>query len=354
MSFTTSDLPAEIQQNTSAIILLNSSCQALIETSMTPVASKWYDTLNSQLGQIEDLIINWRQGGYLYFYNTNLANIIACGEDFQKQKTVIDALFKTLENNITNANKKVLNDALNALLPPINNIVTAINGYEAALKAYEINVQKVLTEMEKTIAAIQSQEQNIAEDIKLINTKIANLQSEIKTDREAIAKAKASKKRGIVDTIFGVLIIPFSFGLSSILAGIGVGTIVEADNKVSDMQNKIKSFQKDITSDTNKIAEDKQEISILNALLMSGNIMTNDINFIEVCLDSLKVSWGVLGGELTGTATKITDATDSDEIIITQTWFDAACNEWDLILTSARQLYTAGQVPITTNKVKIG
>ena len=354
MSFNSKDVISDMHTSMAAIALFNSSCQALIETSINPVESNWYNALSFELGEIEKLIISWRQGGYLYFYNSNLQNIIDCGQAFNDKKSEIDIQYEALAKDLSDSKRQVLDQVLNSLLPPITTIVNAITGYEVALKSYEQQVQNILDKMNDTITAIQKQESELQEDIEIINVKISNMQQQIQTDLEAIAKAKAARKRGITETVFGVILAPFTFGVSTILAGIGVATIVEAEDKISDMRNHISSFQQDISADTQKLGQDKQEITVLNGLLLSANIMIGNINFIERSMDTLKVSWGTLQGELQGAAQKVLDAKSVQDVIVSQTWFDAACDEWIIILDTANALLDTGQAPISTQKVQIG
>ena len=41
-----------------SILLLNSSCQAVIEAEITEVSSPWYDQLDRELGAAENLVVD--------------------------------------------------------------------------------------------------------------------------------------------------------------------------------------------------------------------------------------------------------------------------------------------------------
>src|SRR5690606_40654466 len=99
-----------------------------------------------------------------------------------------------------------------------------------------------------------------------INQKIDNFKSQIKADREAIAKAKKAREKGIVETIFGVILAPITLGASLILAGIGVASIAEAESKISDMEKSISQYQKSIVSDQANLSDDQKEVTTLNSL----------------------------------------------------------------------------------------
>src|SRR5690606_5618063 len=122
-----------------------------------------------------------------------------------------------------------------------------------------------------------------------INQKITNLQNQIKTDRKAIAKAKEARKKGITETIFGVLLAPFTLGASLILAGIGVASIAEADQKISEMEKSITKYQKSIVDDQVNLTDDQKAVSSLKGLLMGLSSVLSDMNLISESLQVLKV-----------------------------------------------------------------
>ena len=185
-----------------------------------------------------------------------------------KSQKSIDALYDQLNSGYSDALKQKIVGNLKALADPISNIITQMNDYTQKLNDFGKQMQVVHSNMERTIGRIQAQETAIQGEINEINQKIKNLQSQIKTDREAIAKAKAARKRGIIETIFGVLFAPFTFGASLILAGIGVASIAEAEDKISDMENSISGYQKSIASDQVNLSKDQKEVASLKSLLI--------------------------------------------------------------------------------------
>ena len=67
---------SEIDASIGSILLLNSSCQAVIEAEITEVSSPWYDQLDHELGAAENLVVGWRRSGVLYF-QTDILDTIA-------------------------------------------------------------------------------------------------------------------------------------------------------------------------------------------------------------------------------------------------------------------------------------
>lgn len=351
MSFNGPTVVDETRQFVNAILLFNSSSQAIMEASIDPVASSWYDTLNGLLGDAESLVIEWRQGAWLYYYDDSLQNIVSCGEAYLQNKSTVEALFDKLKADITPANRKALVDALDKLKPPADALISSMTDYQKALGKFEDKVQSVLDKMKHTVAEIQAQEHKIQDEIATINQKIKNLKSQIKTDREAIAKAKSARKKGIIETVFGVVFAPFTGGLTLILAGIGVSTIAQADDKIDEMQKSISSYQKDISQDQSQLSKDQREISTLHGLVISAELMIDDMNFIVQSLDPLRTSFTELSKELVQTLSKIDKAEQASEVIVAKAWYDAVCDELQTVVSEAKSMSNR---PIDAHKVRIG
>ena len=91
----------QISDSIGAMLLLNSSCQALIQAEISPSSSPWYPILNQELGQAENLVVGWRQNGYRYFQTEILQQIDACAQRFLAAQPHIDGLFASLEQDCT-------------------------------------------------------------------------------------------------------------------------------------------------------------------------------------------------------------------------------------------------------------
>lgn len=351
MSFNGNSTVEQINNSMNSMLLLHSSCQAIIQAEIQQVDSEWYNKLDQELGEAENLVINWRQNGYLYFHQLILQEITNYGQTFLASKTTIDALFKKLSQTFSEPEKQKLITALKSLMPPLQTMIAQISQYQVKLQAFEKDMQKPHSEMNQTIAEVQEQEDEIQSEINSINAQIKELSKQIQTDRKAIAKAKKARTRGIVETIFGVLLAPISFGASLVLAGIGVATIAEAEGDISNMKSQIGKYQKTISGDQTTLSNDQKTIATLKGLSMSTEIAINDIALIGTALDNLRLTWGVLNGELQGEVQKLDKATTAQELIVIQAWYNAACIEWNLIITHTQDLNSR---TITTTHVNVG
>ena len=161
MSFNAETTIQQINHSMNAMLLLHSSCQAIIEVSIEQVDSSWYNTLDQELGKAENLVLAWRQNGYLYFHQLILQEITNYGQSFDASKATIDALFVELENNYSKATKLKLINSLTALISPLKTMISQITEYQTKLQIFETQMQKPHGEMNKTIAQVQAQEQQI-------------------------------------------------------------------------------------------------------------------------------------------------------------------------------------------------
>jgi DNA repair exonuclease SbcCD ATPase subunit len=241
---------------------------------------------------------------------------------------------------------------LEALAGPLQTLSDGIGGYRSALASYETRMVDVEQRMQDTVAKIQVQEDSIKAQIAAINAKIEGLRQQIQTAREAIAKAKEKRTEGIVETIFGVIAAPFTGGLSLVIAGIGVSSIVEAESVINQLEGDIRNQQTAIVQDQRQMSKDQVEISGLQALVMSADLILHDIAFLDTSLDTLRTGWGVVAGELQGTITKVKDAEDSDIGVVVQAWFNGAVKEMAIVVKGVEGM--GGQNPPVTNRVRIG
>lgn len=321
----------QISDSIGAMLLLNSSCQALIQVSLAPSSSPWYAVLDQELGEAEDLVVGWRQNGYRYFQDEILAQIDTCGKSFVGARAAIDALFQQLEARFDSGVQDRIVAGLKALETPVQGMIDAIGGYSARLATFEQAMADPYARMNQSIGQIQAQEADIQQQITTINAQIAQLQQQVQDDRQAIAKADAQRTRGIIETIFGVLLAPLTGGASLILAGIGVGTIAEAQEKVSALESTISSYQSTIVGDQQNLSSDQQQIATLTGLSMSMSLALGDVAAITTALDSLRTTWGVLLGEVGGAAGDVAAAQDATQAIVAQVWFDSASDAWQAI-----------------------
>lgn len=351
MSFSAQQIKDETNQSMNAMLLLNSSCQGLIEASIQKVDSPWYAILSGELKAAEELVIHWRNNGFLYFKSNILNTMTSTGQQFLDNQTTIDTIYKTLSVNYSQTLKDELVQQLTDLASPISGIIQQMDAYTVQLTNFGSNMQIIHNNMQKSINDIQAQESKIQNEINEINTKIDNLKKQIQADREAIAKVKQERENGIIETIFGVIFAPFTFGASLILAGIGVATIAEAEDKINDMESSIAGYQQSIASDQVNLSEDQKEVATLNSVLLGTALAIDDMNFITEALQVLKISWATLSSELSDIISKTQKAENSNDVIVGKAWFDSACLEWAIIIPHSENL---SQRTIQTTRVTIG
>jgi predicted nucleic acid-binding Zn-ribbon protein len=352
MTFDASETEQQITHSMGAMLLLHASNQALIEVSITPSNSPWYKELNDELGAAENLVLEWRQNGFLYFQQEILQQVVSCGQSFVGQQTRIDGLFAKLEANFSDAAKQAIVDAMTALEAPVNSMISQIGANLAKLKTFEEGMQGPYSRMNTTVARIQAEAVKIQSEINTINAKIESLKQQIIADRTAIAKAKKARDRGILETIFGILLAPFTGGVSLILAGIGVGTIAEAEEKVHQLESTIASYQASIANDQQDLSSDEKQIATLKGLTMSVEIALNDMAEIEAALDSLRTTWNFLLGSVQDAVKDVQRSDTAKDAIVSQVWFDAACTTWQDVIAFAKQL-AANNAP-TPHHVTVG
>lgn len=342
----------QIDASMSSIVMLNASCQAVIEAEIQQVDSSWYKELDQELGAAEELVLAWRHSGVFFFQSVILQAITAAGQNFVSSQAEIDALFALLlgDSPPPDAQAKVI-AALDALRAPVQSIVAQTDDYLARLKAFESQMTSVQEAMEATVAAVQQQETELQAQIKTINAEIASLQQQIATDRDAIRRAESKRTSGIVETIFGVLLAPVTGGASLILAGIGVASITEAELKIASMEGQISSYQQTITNDQATLTSDKQIVVSLKALTMSTGIVLDDIDDIEGALDALRATWTAFDDEAGNIVANLRKSSSAQVAIVSQAWYDAASREWNLIARNAEEL--AGQ-QLTSRRIDIG
>lgn len=322
----------QITESIGAMLLLNSSCQALIKASVAPSTSPWYAIVDRELGAAEDLVVGWRQNGYRYFQDEIVAQISACGSSFLGAQGSVDALFQKLQEQFDPAIRHEIAAKLAGFETPVQGMIDSLGGYTAKLAEFEKAMAGPYAQMNRTIADVQAQAADLQQEISTINQKIAQLQEEVQTDRDAIAKAESQRTTGIVETIFGILLTPFTGGASLILVGIGVATIAEAQEKVASLESTISADRSSIAADQQQLTNDQQQLVTLGGLSMSLSLALGDITAINTALDALRTTWDVLLGEVKTAAADVAQARTAQDAVVAQVWFDAACASWGAIV----------------------
>lgn len=352
MSFSTDQTKSQINQAVGAFLLLHSSNQALIEADVAENSSPWYHEIMNELGHAEDLVVDWRQNGFLYFKTQILQTIVTTGQAFVDSKPQIDALFEQLQTHFSSTTRQQIVNQLNQLNAPVASLDNSIATYLDKLKSFQVAMQTPYNNMEQTAALVQAQAKDIQSEITQINAHIANLKQQIISDRKAIAEAKEKRDEGIGETIFGVIFAPFTGGLSLILAGIGVASIAEGEEKVHQLKSTISKYQNQIAGEQSHLAQDQRQIATLKSLSMSLAIAIQDMSYTQSALDSLRTTWTVLAGELEEAANKVKQSNTAKQAIMQKVWYDAAIGVWQEIIPFCEKL-AANNAP-QAERVSIG
>lgn len=338
MTFNATQIKDETNASMNAMLMLNSSCQAIIQSSINQVDTPWYTDLSNELKAAEELVVNWRKNGFLYFKTAILEAMTNTGQQFIAVQGNLDALYAQLNQQFSQNVKDQIVQEIQNLAAPIQNLTSQIDEYSGKLTDFQKSMNVVHQNMNTTIKEVQNQEANIKIEIDQINSQIADLQNKITTYRNAIAKAKSTRTSGILETIFGIFLAPFTFGASLILAGVGVASIAEAESDINNLENTISDYQKSITADQTNLSNDQKIVATLNSILMGTDTTLNDMDMIGQALQELRISWASLDTELGQIITKTNNAQNSADALVGQAWFDAACLEWETIIPHSQDL----------------
>ena len=336
------NLATQIPYSISAMVLLNSSCQGVVETYIDQsVAGSWYDTVQAELNSVQKLVRKWRLSGNLYFSKDIVASVIAIGEAFKNSRQTIDGLFDKLNRGYDDAIKQELIVNIQSLQNPVQGLVASIKSYNDGLKSWAALVEDAHEILQKTIADIQNEEAQIEAEIAATNLQIELMKQQITEFKKEIAKAKEKRKNGIFETIFGVALAPFTLGTSLILAGFGVSSIVEAETEVAALQGDITDAAKKIIAGQAHLSDDQKQVASLQGLLLSVGQVGENCTDITRSLEVLQVTVGSLYNETVAVVEDLHKATTSEQIILQKVWYMASCNEWADILDVAQTLSSA-------------
>lgn len=349
----TSAVKDDITESISAMLLFNSSCQAIVETYVAPPPSTtdWYNKISTELDNVQKMIREWRLSGNLYCNTDIISQIITCASFMDSVNGNIEQLFNELKNQYSDTLKNNLVDFLQKISDQINTVYQTVNSYYIDLTNWKNKVEQSKQDINDTINAIQAEEKEIQSEIISINKNIEDLQKQIQNEREAIAKAKDQEKAGIFETVFGIIFAPFTGGTSLILAGFGVASIAEAEAQVSALEDSLKHYQDLIAQDQKNLDDDKKQISSLKLILASVATLIDDCSYIDSSVITLQITLATLRKEISDVVTKISNATNSEMIIGQKFWYEDTYNQWQSIQKLANTLQTTTPV---TQKINIG
>jgi len=347
MTLNAQQITQQLSSNATAAANLSVSCQGILDTRLQPAASPWYANLNQELQQAQALAAEWRDRFARELQTDVLTCVVHCGQAFAARRATITNLFSSTTADFTSVKAQLI-DELTGLQSSTRMIVSTTANYESQLRDWGQRLRGVQTSMSQTVGQIQAQAGDLQAQITATNIAIAAMTAEVIRDRQAIAEAQSQNTSGIVETVFGVLFAPFTGGLSLILAGIGVASIVEAQSKVNALESTIKSYQDRIVTSQQALNRDQAQLVTLSGLLVSANIALSDVDVSSRMLDQVRTSWEAFFQEMSGVVSKISNAQNASVWVVEKAWFTAACNEWDIIVTGAQGIIGTS---ITTNTV---
>ena len=347
MTLNAAQITRQLSSSATAAANLSASCQGILEAHLQAVSSPWYANLNSQLQQAQALAGEWRNRFASELQTDVLTCVVHCGQGFGARRATITNLFNSTSGDFASVKAQLVAE-LTGLKGSTQMIVSTTANYEAQLRDWGVRLSVVQGSMGQAVGQIQAEAGDVQAQIIATNLAIGAMTTEVVRDRQAIAEAQSQNTSGIVETIFGVLFAPFTGGLSLILAGIGVSSIVEAQSKVNALESTIKSYQDRIVAAQQTLTQDQAQLVTLNGLLVSGNIALGDVQVSSQMLDQVRTSWDVFFQEMNGIVSKISNAQNASAWIVEKAWFNAACNEWDVIVTGTQGIIGTR---ITTNTV---
>lgn len=340
MSLNAAEVNRSFASSASASANLTASCQGIINTYLAPSNSPWYVTLNGKLQQAQALAREWQTQYADRTESAIRSAVTQCGQAFQAARSSVTLLFEQATNDPAGA-KVGLQAEFNKLKAPTQTISTTVADYEGKLRDWGMRLQTVHGQMKVTIDQIQAQATDLQIQIAGVNDNINNLRSEIERARSAIAEAESKRGSGVAATIIGFVLAPFTAGLSLIIAGVGISSIQEAEGKVRELEDTITRYQSSIVGYQQNLTQDQAQITALNGLTLAAGTALTDIEVAARRLDQVKIGWQAFFQELGGIINKLDKAQNAAAIILERAWFNAALNEWNLILPTTRKLRAA-------------
>jgi hypothetical protein len=314
---------------------LTAACKGIMITELAHSSSAWHNSLQSELTKAQLIARAWVNEISTVWQGKVLDCIAHCKNRFSQDKGLIAQLFDQAQTDP--AKRGQLLAMLAALDREIQLVAGATYEYGAIFSAWGQKLQIVHDRMKTMIGDIQAKESSVAAEIAATNALIAELKQQVTRERQAIAEAKSKESAGIVETIFGVLLAFVSLGASLVLAGIGVASIVEAEEKVAALEATISSYQSKIVAQSKNLSRDQAQIAALQGLIAPIGIALEDLEIAAQLVDNSKVGWHAFSQEMQDTLGKIEKAETAEVLIVQKAWFHAACLELDSILAGTVQ-----------------
>lgn len=324
----------------SATANLTAACRGILETRLAPSASHWHAPLQADLAELQRLAALWRDQHAGGLRERVLAAVAQGGRAFLEARDPVNQLFAGAEAAPDRA-RAGLQDRLSRLQESVRAISGAASTFEEGLKQWGRTLRAAHGALAATIGRIQEEAADLRAQIGALNATIASMQEEIIRDRRAIASARSRRDTGILETVFGILLVPVTGGLSLILAGIGVTSVAEAEGKVAALEQTIRGYQARIAAGQQNMTQDQVQVATLQALTVSAGVALSDADSALKLLDGVRTTWEAFLQEVTGVIGKLGHARTAAAIAVEQAWWNAACREWELIAAGTQALLGA-------------
>lgn len=338
MSAISQQIDQHLQRGASASMMLNASCQAIIESYIEPSASPWYPPIERALADIQVLVRQWRQSGFLYFDRDIVEETASTDQYIMQQRDSILNAFAQLSEQVDPELKAQLIKNLQGIEEKVGGTASHVSSYNTFLTDWNGKMLSAQGQLNDLIKRVQTEEAELEATIQAINVSIQELYKEIKETRNAINEAKAAEKRGTAETIIGLALAPFTGGASLILAGIGVYTLNEAEDQLKQLQGTLHSYQDKLNGDVRSLDADQKKVSLLKSLDMVVCVVLDDINDLFTYLDKLRTAWLTFEKEFQFEIKKLEDAQSASDFVIGKAWFHSMLNEWKIIMDTVNLL----------------
>lgn len=337
MSLDAQQVNASLDDTDSATRQITASCQGIVQTSVAPSSSPWYAEVARDLGQAQAVARQWLDGLADRFEETILVGVGQCAVAMRGAQQTLTPLFGQAEAGSTQAQSQVV-AVLDGLVDQLSALPNAVDDYQAALRSWGQDLARAHDDLNRTIGQIQEQETTLSAQINATNAEIDSLNNEIKKGKKAIKDAESDRNKGIAETVFGIVLAPFTAGISLVLAGVGVSSIAEAETQIDHMEDQIHDAQRRIVDLQHGLTQDQAQIVTLQGLTMPLQMALDDTNTAEASLDVMRADWSAFDQELAGVIDKLRDADTADVWVLQKAWFDAAVDEWAQVEAKAIDL----------------
>ncbi len=339
-----------VRFSTNAMLMLNASCQGLVEGYIEPVENPWYEVVFSQLHAARRHVREWRNSGTLYFDRTILESSARCGERFVAQADEIAGGFDSLIRR----HDPVLRDHLVGLLKELRAQVRNIDGemaeYYETLTVWGVKMQGAHQNMADTVRDIQSEQTRIRGEIEAINITIDAIREKVKNCNDRIARLRSQNEKYRKMYLLYLILAPFTAGATLVLIAMGTASIAEAEEEVRELSREIEKDGLAIAEQQRKLDADSRELAALGGLTLSTRSILNDLERVSGSVLDLRTLWSYYMGDMDDIIAKLTAAAESDSYLAGKVWFMSALNEWKYVVGSIAEIERA---PEETVKIHV-